>query len=255
MCDTGETCVLAFLKSLQERYFYHRYICSQDDTAPVRLREDTLVSWEHRLSAINIPADDFIKTVKTDVLAMLVQHSGKNACLLEWLCNGTDTCKKPNGETCNKILTNRRLDWLEYPFLINFAAAKRVAGWTFDANEILDFYRTFTIGQKITVTSGVVSLIKSFCGFLDMLYNTEDEHQDKIATAVRNCIKLLVQNLKDDTVKRDVNLGSDINTWTYFANVSSLTDEDLKQQLRDIGDLSKLLILKYFAAQDLQQEG
>ena len=281
VCDTGEPCVLAFLKALQKRYFYHSYIPDKHEQ-PDTMKE-TLIAWEHRLGAINIPAEDFIATVQADALTMIVQHSrkAKDNCSLLWICGAKGECAhSPSDRNEEELVINRRLVLLEYPFLINFAAAKRIAGWSFDADEILNFYNTFSIENRIYVPSVVSCLIKSFCGFLDMLCNTEGENQKRIVMAIRSCIEILIKNLKDSgnrINKARIELKSYLCASPYFpegdpssgGTVNELLGEDcrlsLSQQFteepstyeeeakklrRKIGEFSMYLILKYFVARD-----
>ena len=187
-CDTGEPCVLAFLKALQERYFYHGF----NESSEKLCMGYVLTSWEHRLGTLNKPAEDLIATIKTDALTMIVQHSKKDMdiCPIRWLCGSIAPCYYATSKVNDKeeLLTNRRLVLLEYPFLINFAAAKRIAGWKIDADEILDFYKTFSF-QNIS-KNDAYGLKNALRGFLEMLCNAEENNQKR---AIEACLQSIIK--------------------------------------------------------------
>lgn len=185
---TRDECVLAFLKSVQNSYF----------------QVDVSFNWEHRLAAINIPAKEFIETVKADVLSMLVRHSTADDCLLQWICNGPTSCPHNRKTHCGKhTLNNRRLVWMEYPFLVNLAAARRISNWIPEANEIIEYYqdcahviiKTFEKKDR----DDTFLLIKSFCSFLNTLYISNKEDPAQVAPEIENCIATITSALKEIT--------------------------------------------------------
>ena len=142
--------VLQFISLLQSAYFSSE-ICS---------------IWQHRLATVNVPAEEFIQTVKADVLAMIVQRENSNDCLLNWLCEKPYCPTHNSHKTHNEYKFNRRLLLMEYPFLVNLCAMKRIRNWDIVSRDLYKFYRAFGNVMKHTDYSELFSLIIPFCSFL-----------------------------------------------------------------------------------------